>query len=33
MWEIVKDVVYITCHYPPVDLIIRAREKKFGLKK
>jgi len=33
MWEVVKDVVYITCHYPPVDLIIRAREKKFGLKK
>lgn len=33
IWEIVKEVVYITCHYPPVDLIIKAREKKFGLKK
>ena len=33
MWEIVRDVVYITCHYPPVDLIIKAREQKFGLRQ
>lgn len=33
MWEVINEVTYITCHYPPVDLIIKAREEKFGLKK
>jgi hypothetical protein len=32
MWEVVNEVTYITCHYPPVDIIIKDREKKFGLK-
>ena len=31
--EAVKDFVYITCHYPPLDLLIKDREKKYGLKK
>jgi len=29
----INDFVYITCHYPPLDLMIKEREKKYGLKK
>lgn len=25
-------VTYITCHTPPVDIIIKEREEKYGLK-
>lgn len=32
-WEVVNEVTYITCHTPPVDIIIKGREEKFGLKK
>lgn len=32
-WEVVKEVTYITCHTPAIDIIIKDREKKFGLKK
>jgi hypothetical protein len=33
MWEVVNEVTYITCHTPPVDIIIKEREEKYGLKK
>lgn len=32
-WEVVNEVTYITCHTPAIDIIIKDREKKFGLKK
>jgi len=32
-WEVVNEVAYITCHTPPIDIIIKGREEKFGLKK
>jgi len=32
-WEVVNEVTYITCHTPPIDIIIKEREEKFGLKK
>lgn len=32
-WEVVKEVTYITCHTPPVDIIIKERKEKYGLKK
>jgi ethanolamine utilization protein EutQ (cupin superfamily) len=31
--EAVKEFTYITIHYPPLDLLIKDREKKYGLKK
>ena len=33
MWEVVNEVTYITCHTPPVDIIIKEREEKYGLKE
>jgi quercetin dioxygenase-like cupin family protein len=33
IWEVVNEVTYITCHTPPVDIIIKEREKKYGFKK
>jgi len=33
IWEVVNEVIYITCHTPPVDIIIKEREEKYGLKK
>ena len=33
IWEVVNEVTYITCHTPPVDIIIKERAEKFGLKK
>jgi uncharacterized cupin superfamily protein len=32
-WEVVNEVTYITCHTPPVDIIIKEREEKYGVKK
>jgi len=31
--QAVNDFVYLTCHYPPLDLIIKQREEKYGLKR
>jgi len=31
--QAVNEFTYITIHYPPLDLLIKDREKKFGLKK
>jgi hypothetical protein len=33
MWEVVNEVTYITCHTPPVDIIIKEREEKYGVKE
>jgi len=33
IWEVVNEVTYITCHTPPIDIIIKEREEKYGLKK
>ena len=27
------NITYITCHTPPIDIIIKEREEKDGLKK
>ena len=29
----INEVTYITCHNPAIDIIIKDRGKKFGLKK
>lgn len=31
--QAVNAFTYITVHYPPLDMLIKDREKKFGLKK
>jgi len=31
--EAVNEFVYLTVHFPPLDLLIKEREKQFGLKK
>ncbi len=31
--EAVNEFTYITIHFPPLDLLIKDREKKFGVKK
>ena len=31
--EAVNAFNYITIHYPPLDMLIKDREKKFGLKE
>ena len=31
--EAVNDFKYITIHYPPLDLLIKKREEKYGVKK
>ena len=30
--EAVNEFTYITVHFPPIDLLIKDREKKFGIK-
>ena len=27
-WEVLNEVTYITCHAPPIDIIIKEREEK-----
>jgi len=31
--QAVNEFEYITFHFPPLDVIMKEREKKFGLKK